>query len=74
MKTTGKVSWKQYKCTRCNHIHSVQTNHCGDTYGRCPNCSWKYPLEPNKHVCIEPLSDSFKRPEPWKIATIEVVK
>jgi len=67
---TGKVSWKQYKCCSCGHEHSISTNHYGETYGPCPNCSWKRPLKANKHVCVEPLPEGWTRPEPWKLTTI----
>ena len=72
---TGKVSYKVYKCTTCDHVHSIQTNHYGETYGRCPKCSWKNPLESNRHICIEPLPEGWTRPEPWdKVVTGKTIE
>ena len=39
--TTGKVSYKPYKCTNCGTKQSLQTNHTGNVASHCPGCSWK---------------------------------
>jgi len=67
LKTTGKVSYKPYKCTRCGRVQQQQTNHWGDIYPRCEGCSWKNPLDPNPvWECQEPVPKGYKKPEPWK--------
>lgn len=48
----------------------VGTNHYGEIYSRCPSCSWKYPLECGRHVCLEPVPESIGVPEPWKIVKL----
>ena len=67
MKTIGKMSYKKYKCTRCGHIEEHSTNHWGEIYTRCKNCSWKNPLDPNPtHVCLEKMPKGYKKPPAWK--------
>ena len=67
MQTTGKISSKLYKCTECGHESLHSTNHYGEIYPSCRNCSWKSPLSPTKvHVCLEPLPEGWQKPAPWK--------
>ena len=69
--TTGKYSMKPYECKRCGHKHQVGTNHWGETYGPCPNCQWKYPMEfGSTHVCLEPVPEGYGVPEPWRHARL----
>jgi len=64
--TTGKYSIKPYECTRCGHQHKIGTNHWGETYGSCPNCQWKYPMEiGSTHKCLEPVPDGYDLPPKW---------
>lgn len=61
------VTAKSYKCQACGHIIEASTNHYGEFYDRCRNCSWKSPMDPIKtHVCLEPLPEGWTKPEPWK--------
>ena len=39
--TTGKATYKNYRCCNCGHEHSIQTNHWGVVMNHCSNCSWK---------------------------------
>ena len=65
--TTGKVSSKLYKCTRCGHESMISTNHWGEIYPRCSKCSWKNPMDPFvTHVCLEEMPPGYDKPEPWK--------
>jgi DNA-directed RNA polymerase subunit RPC12/RpoP len=49
-----KYSHKEYKCSRCGHVSKQGTNHWGNIYPKCDNCSWKNPLQPFvKHTCSE---------------------
>lgn len=67
---TGKVSHKQYKCTRCGHVSSQQTNHYGETYGPCV-CNWKNPMKGNPvHECLETRPEGWEKPEPWKMVKL----
>lgn len=64
---TSKVSYKQYKCTRCGNVSSIQTNHYGETYGPCKACNWKNPMKGNPtHECIEPLPEGWTKPPKWE--------
>lgn len=36
-----KVTYKSYKCRACGHVQSMQTNHTGQCFGYCHECSWK---------------------------------
>lgn len=44
----GKVSSKKYKCGICGQEQNVQTNHFGEIYSGCKNCS------NTTLYCIEP--------------------
>jgi len=66
LKTTGKVSWKPYKCNTCGHTKSQQTNHWGEFYNtQCPKCgvysTW---------TCLEPAPEGYTKPAPWKSVTL----
>ncbi len=64
---TGKVAPKRYKCQNCNTEIIANTNHYGEFYDICKNCSWKSPMDPIKtHVCLEPLPEGWEKPESWK--------
>jgi len=68
-----KLEWKPYRCTRCGHIQSIQTNHYGECYSPCKECSWKHPGEPSVMECAVPLEERPEdawMPEPWKIAKL----
>lgn len=65
--TTGKVSSKLYRCTRCGHEEHHSTNHWGEIYPRCRNCSWKNPMDPMPvWECLEPMPEGYEKPAPWK--------
>lgn len=68
--TTGKISSKPYKCTHCGDVAQTSTNHWGEIYSACKNCSWKRPLEATVKVCLEPVPPGFRTPTPWKIVTL----
>jgi DNA-directed RNA polymerase subunit RPC12/RpoP len=77
----NKLSYKKYQCQRCGHVMDIQTNHWGEVYPRCPNCSWKHPLDQQSTFkVIEPVPEGAWIPEPWKkvrlgdVADIVVVK
>ena len=67
---TGPYSGKPYKCNRCGNVSNIGTNHWGEVYSRCSNCSWKHPLEADSHECLEPVPDGFDIPEPWTVTTL----
>jgi len=65
--TTGKVSVKRYRCTRCGHEFTTSTNHWGEIYAPCDNCNWKHPIDGNPvSECLEPMPEGFEKPTPWK--------
>lgn len=67
LKTTGAYKLKPYECTRCAYRAEAGTNHWGEFYDRCPNCSWKYPLDPTvTWKCLEPTPQGYTTPQPWK--------
>lgn len=68
--TTGKVSWKQYKCTQpdCGHEYSTSTNHYGDIYSKCPKCYWKGTSRVHRSVCLEPVPVGMGVPAAWTSA------
>jgi DNA-directed RNA polymerase subunit RPC12/RpoP len=67
VKTTGKYSYKMYRCTRCGREQLQGTNHWGEIYTPCPVCSWKNPKEAAPTwVCLEPRPEGYGVPEPWK--------
>jgi hypothetical protein len=67
-KTTGKATSKLYRCQGCGHESQHSTNHYGEFYDRCRKCSDKgSPFDAVKtHECLEPLSEGWERPAPWK--------
>lgn len=76
-RTTGKVTYKLYRCAHCETEHKVSTNHFGEVYSRCPNpnCVSRRPVvnathKPPRHVCLEPLPEGWDRPTPWKIVRL----
>ena len=68
--TTGGYSVKPYRCTHCDHVSQEGTNHWGEIYSRCTECSWKRPLEATVKVCIEPMPEGHARPTPWKLVRL----
>lgn len=65
--TTGKISYKKYRCPRCGRIEGHSTNHWGEFYDRCNGCSWKNPMDPTvAWECLEECPEGFDKPEPWK--------
>jgi DNA-directed RNA polymerase subunit RPC12/RpoP len=71
MKTIEKCCTKNYRCTECGHESKQDTNHYGEIYIRCSNCSWKSPMSPMQvHECLDPLPEGMGRPEPWKIVRL----
>ncbi len=36
-----KLTYRPYKCAACGNVQELQTNHIGNCYAHCPNCSWK---------------------------------
>ncbi len=73
MNTTGKYSIKPYKCTHCNHVSNEGTNHWGEIYSRCKECSWKRPMESTVKVCLEDMPIGFTKPTPWTICSLKDV-
>jgi DNA replicative helicase MCM subunit Mcm2 (Cdc46/Mcm family) len=69
-KITSKVCSKLYRCCHCGHEHYVSTNHYGEVYSDCPKCQWKWPMDPGRHECLEPLPEGMKKPESWKIVKL----
>jgi len=70
---TGQITSKEYRCTHCGHIESASTNHFGEIYSKCSNCSWKRPGQVTVRECVEPLPRGWDKPEPWKTVTLEVM-
>lgn len=69
--TTGKISVKLYRCTRCGREERRSTNHWGDIYPTCPGCSWKNPMQPQTTMeCLEPMPEGYAKPEPWKFVRL----
>ena len=69
--TTGKLSMKLYRCTRCNHESYHGTNHWGEIYPTCPRCSWKNPLQPQvPHECLEKCPKTHDLPAKWKMVRL----
>jgi hypothetical protein len=67
MQVTGKLTAKRYRCQSCGHEKTAATNHYGEFYDICSNCSSKSPTDPIKvHECLEPLPAGWEKPEPWK--------
>ncbi len=72
--TCGKVSFKLYRCTNCGHESKHSTNHWGDIYPPCTNCSWKQPLETIAlHECLEPCPPEYDLPPKWKLVKLGAV-
>lgn len=74
MKTTGKISWKPYRC-RCGAEKELQTNHWGECYVKCAVCY----LESNgerfqgRWTCLEQPPEGVGLPAPWTEVTLEEV-
>ena len=64
MKTTGKYSYKMYKCNKCGYKHSIGTNHWGEVYSLCPKCKH------NVQTCLEQPPEGIGIPEPWKMVKL----
>lgn len=73
MKTTGKLTYKVYRCTHCGDESSECTNHYGEIYSSCKSCSWKRPMQATIKVCEEPVPEGMGVPEPWKIVKLRDV-
>lgn len=68
---TSKYSHKIYKCPRCGENDSFGTNHYGEIYVRCKECSWKNPMNPTVAMqCQEPVPEGMGIPEKWTITTL----
>jgi DNA-directed RNA polymerase subunit RPC12/RpoP len=63
---------KEYKCDRCGAVSIQDTNHYGKIYNlRCPNCSWKNPMQPFVTMtCMEKPPKGVGLPPEWKTATL----
>ena len=78
--TTGPVTTKPYMCNKCGNLTHISTNHWGEVYSRCGNCSWKHPMETDSHTCVEELPKGYALPNKWNrvllsdIALDEVVE
>jgi DNA-directed RNA polymerase subunit RPC12/RpoP len=59
LKIIGPYSYKLYKCSNCKITHTIGTNHWGEVYSRCPNCSWKTPREIHPQICQEPVPEGY---------------
>lgn len=69
---TGPRSAKRYQCTRCGHEQVETTNHWGEFYDRCPNCSWKHPMDAVvTWKCLEQPPPGYGTPEPWKTVRLQ---
>lgn len=66
---TGKCTSKLYKCSECGYEVKTTTNHYGEYYDRCDNCSWT-PNQIKTFVCQETLPKGWELPEPWKFTTL----
>jgi len=67
LKTIGKYKVKPYECTRCGYRTMTGTNHWGEYYDKCPNCSWKNPNDPIvTWRCLEPTPQGYTTPPKWK--------
>jgi len=80
-KTTGKYSMKRYQCMRCGRIEMQGTNHWGEIYPTCQDCSWKNPLAPQSAwKCLEKMPKGYKLPPKWEfvrlgdIAKVKIIK
>ena len=75
MPTTGKYSQKKYRCNRCGHESLHGTNHWGEIYPCCSNCSWKNPRQPQStHTCLEPVPEGMDVPTPWQFVALDVTE
>lgn len=63
--TTGKYSQKMYRCSNCGYERLEGTNHWGEIYSRCPNCSWKTPGQISPQICMESPPEGIGIPKPW---------
>jgi hypothetical protein len=64
---TGKISYKNYKCTECGYESKHQTNHYGEIYPGCPKCARP---GPKRHVCLDPIPAGWDVPTPWKLVSL----
>ena len=65
-KTTGPRSVKSYKCTHCGHTSQETTNHWGEIYSKCENCSWKRPGQATVKESVQGPPPGYSKPTPWK--------
>ncbi len=63
--TTGRISWKPYRCQECGTETERQTNHWGECYPWCDVCGTM-----TVHECMEPTPKGMGRPAPWKLTTL----
>ena len=69
--TISRVSSKLYRCTRCGHKSEISTNHWGECYPTCKNCSWKNPMSPIViHECLELCPETHDKPQPWRVVKL----
>ena len=66
---TGQYSQKNYRCKDCGFTRLEGTNHYGDIYSRCPECSWKVG-QGLVSECVDPLPEGWGTPEPWKLVKL----
>lgn len=66
-----KVTTKRYGCTHCGAISQEETNHYGEIYSRCKECSWNRPGNPTVKVCIDPVPKDGWIPEPWHFVQVK---
>jgi len=64
-RTTGKYSYKLYRCTTCGLEKELGTNHWGECYPACSICRKQTVWE-----CLEPLPEGYTRPDPWKFVKL----
>lgn len=60
-KTTGKLTYKQYKCAICETEKSIQTNHWGECYPYCFKCQ-----QQTEWRCMESPPPGVIKPPKWK--------
>jgi hypothetical protein len=78
------ITFKNYRCKACGFEKKIDTNHYGEcyslgNYNRCPKCG---PLPPDPKcpaaviyptttwVCVDPVPEGVKVPEPWRHAKL----
>ena len=73
--TTGKHSQKMYRCNRCGKRSLHETNHWGNIYSSCNDCSWKHPLQSQAtHQCLEHCPDTHIPPVKWSMVSFGVME